>query len=48
MYVHHVCAWCPWDQKRALDPQEIELQMLLKCHVGPEDWTWVLYKNKYF
>ena len=32
-------------QKGALDPQELELQMVGGCHVGAENQTQVLWKS---
>lgn len=32
MIVYHMCAFR--DQKKALDPLELELQMLVSCRVG--------------
>ena len=33
MYVHHVCL-VPTETKRALDPLELELQVVVNLHVG--------------
>lgn len=38
--------WCLWRQKRELlDPWELELQMVLKCHMNSENQAWVLCKS---
>ena len=31
--------------KRKPDPLELELKMLVSCHVGSGNWTWVLWKS---
>lgn len=33
-------------QKAALDHLELEIQTIVKCHVGAENQTWVLCKNR--
>ncbi|KAM7335920.1 hypothetical protein ACRRTK_004413 [Alexandromys fortis] len=33
------------DQKGELDPVGLELQMVLNCHVGAENRTWILWKR---
>jgi len=32
MYVYHVCAWCPQNTERALDPLELKLWMAVNHH----------------
>lgn len=34
MCVYHVCAWTHRNQRRALDPTELELQRLVSPQVG--------------
>jgi hypothetical protein len=43
--VPHVCPVSRGGQKRALDPQELELQMVVSHHVGVGEQTWVLCKS---
>lgn len=31
-----------WGQKRASKPLDLELQMVLSCHVGTRHWSWIL------
>ena len=32
-------------QKKALDPLELELQMVVSCHADSGDEMWILFKN---
>ena len=46
----HVCLYtCVYsaqrDQKGELDPVGLEVQMVLNCHVGAENRTWILWKR---
>lgn len=34
------------DQKTVLEPLELELLMVVSCHAGARNRTWVLRKNK--
>jgi hypothetical protein len=34
MHGYHQCMWCPWKQKKALDPLELEFLMDVSHHVG--------------
>lgn len=47
MSVYHMHGWCPWRQMRALDSLELELEMVLRLHVGDGSWMWVLCKYKW-
>lgn len=40
--VHSVCAWCLWGPDR---PWELELWVVVNCHVGAGNQTWVLWKR---
>ena len=43
-YTAHIPGVCRgW--KRVLDPLQLELQMVVSCHVGAENQTWVLWKS---
>jgi hypothetical protein len=33
IHMYHVCAWYPQIQIRELDPLELELYMVMSCHV---------------
>lgn len=41
--VYYVRAWCPWRPEEGVG-LELELQVLVSCHVGFGNWTWVLCK----
>jgi hypothetical protein len=32
----------PWRLERILDPLELELEMVVSCHLGAGNGTWVL------
>jgi hypothetical protein len=32
--VYHMCAWCPQSPKECITSPELELEMLMRCHVG--------------
>lgn len=42
----YVCAPCmylvPRSQKRAKDPLELELEIVVSCHLGAVNQTWIL------
>lgn len=40
--VHYMHAWYPWRRQRAVDPLEVELQMIVSCLIGPENGALVL------
>ena len=40
-----MCAWCLQSQKKASDPLEVELQVVVSHHVSPRNWTCVLSKS---
>ena len=40
-----ICLVTHRGQKRALEPLELELQMVVSCYVGARNQTWVLCKN---
>lgn len=42
MYVQHMLVWCP---KRALDPQKLELQLIMSCPMGSGNKIQVLCKT---
>ena len=44
-YVHHVLPATCGGQKKALDPLELQLQMVVSLHVGSGNLTQVLWKN---
>lgn len=53
--VQLICLYCVYPmcvsdayggQKAALDHLELEIQTIVKCHVGAENQTWVLCKNR--
>ena len=47
LYIY-MCVYLPVAhgvQKRALDPLELELQMVVSHHVGAENQTWVPWKS---
>ena len=33
-FVYHVQTWCPQRSKRALDCLQLEIQMVVSCHMG--------------
>lgn len=37
----HVCG-IHGSQKRVMDPLRLELQTVMRCHVGAENGTWIL------
>lgn len=43
MYVQQMYAYYPGFQNRELDPLEVELQIVVSCHMNAENWTncWV-------
>lgn len=43
MYVYQVIAWCLWRPRKVSDPLEIELQMVVSCHVSAQNQIWLLY-----
>jgi hypothetical protein len=48
IYVSVLCVCMPGacgGQKRASDPLELELQMVVNCHVSSGNQIWVLWKN---
>lgn len=45
MPAYHGCVWCPWRQKRTLDPGELELKLVVSHLLDPGTRTYVLYKN---
>jgi hypothetical protein len=44
MSVHHMKPGALRGQQRALDPLELELWMVARCHVGAGNWTWVFHR----
>ena len=45
IYMYQVCACCPQGQKRASNPLELGLQIVVNCHVGAGNRTLVLHKS---
>lgn len=37
IYVQYTHIWCPWGPNKALDPLEVELQMIVNDHVSSEN-----------
>ena len=56
IFILHVCLVCMYThecntlrgQKRALNPLDLELRMVVSCHVGSGNGTWVLCKNSQY
>lgn len=49
MYAYAPCACSALEgQKRPLALLELELQMVLNCHVDPGIQTWVLHRSRQF
>jgi hypothetical protein len=40
-----MCIICIQGSEEVLDPQELELQMVVSCHVGAGNKIWVLCKS---
>lgn len=45
MYVHQMHAGACRDQKGALGPQKLELQVIVSCHMGAENQPWMPCKH---
>jgi hypothetical protein len=47
MSVSYMHAWwyTEYKQKMALGLLELELQMAVRCHVGSENPTWIIWKS---
>lgn len=45
MYVQQMYAYYPGFQNRELDPLEVELQIVVSCHMDAENWTQALFKG---
>lgn len=44
---HHLHAWCPQRPEEGVRASWLELQMVMSCHVGAENWTWLLHKSSH-
>lgn len=50
LWINRVHAWC-WGRKegqKTRNPLELELQMVVSCHVAAETQTWILCKTSHF
>ena len=41
----HTCVRCAGGQEKTLDSLELELQLVVSCHVGARNQTQVLWKS---
>lgn len=39
---YHECAWCPRRPEEGVRAPELELQLVVSCHVGAGNWAWCL------
>lgn len=40
--VYHIRTWCPQGQKVVLNHPELKFQVVVSCHMGGENQTWLL------
>lgn len=45
MFVYHMCAWTCRRQERASASQRLEIQMVVSCHEGAGNQTWVMWES---
>ena len=45
MAVYCLCAWCLWRPEEGIGCPERELQIVVSCHVGAGNLTWVLWES---
>lgn len=47
MSAYHMCAGAQVNQKRVLDPLDLELQMVVRYHVGSGNQTCILWNGSH-